>query len=99
MNLEVKTYATNNATKRDPQVYLQSNGYNVARVDVAGRHPTADPEKVAKIIAERVNSHDALLALARDLLARLSQDYGDSENCPPDVEELFTRGDMLVPIV
>lgn len=39
--------------------------------------------------------------LARDLLARLSQDYGDSEegDNDPAIEELFDRGDQLLPIV
>jgi hypothetical protein len=36
--------------------------------------------------------------LARDLLARLSHDYGDREDCPADVEELFRRGEALLPV-
>ena len=36
--------------------------------------------------------------LARDLLARLSYDYGDSEDCPPEVQALFDRGEKLLPI-
>ena len=36
--------------------------------------------------------------LARDLLARLSYDYGDSEDCPAEVQALFDRGEQLLPI-
>lgn len=36
--------------------------------------------------------------LARDLLARLSHDYGDSEDCPPEVQALFDRGEQLLPV-
>lgn len=37
--------------------------------------------------------------IARDLLARLSHDYGDSEDFPPEVRALFDRGEKLLPIV
>lgn len=37
--------------------------------------------------------------LARDLLARLSYDHGDGEDCQPEVESLFERGERLLPAV
>jgi hypothetical protein len=42
---------------------------------------------------------DAIEQLARDLLARLSYDYGDSEDCPPEVQALFDRGERLLPVM
>ena len=36
--------------------------------------------------------------LARDLLARLSLDYGDAEDVPDDVQTLFDRGERILPI-
>ena len=36
--------------------------------------------------------------LARDLLARLSYDYGDGEDCPAEVQALFDRGEQLLPV-
>lgn len=42
---------------------------------------------------------DSIEQLARDLLARLSHDYGDSEDCPPEVQALFDRGETLLPVM
>lgn len=42
---------------------------------------------------------DTVEELARDLLARLSFDYGDGEYCPPEVQSLFNRGAYLLPVV
>lgn len=41
---------------------------------------------------------DTVEQLARDLLARLSYDYGDSEDCPEEVQSLFDRGERLLPV-
>ena len=42
---------------------------------------------------------DDITQLARDLLARLSQDYGDYEGeLDSEVADLFIRGDKLFPI-
>ena len=41
---------------------------------------------------------DTIEQLARDLLARLSYDYGDGGDCPSEVEALFDRGEKLLPI-
>lgn len=49
-------------------------------------------------MAEGTDRGKAIEQLARDLLARLSYDYGDGEDCPAEVEALFTRGELLLPI-
>lgn len=40
---------------------------------------------------------DHIEQLARDLLSRLSYDYGDSEDCPAEIQALFDRGEQLLP--
>lgn len=69
MMFQVKTYETRNATKRDPQVYIQDEqGYNVARLDVAGRAPGSDPLANAALIVAAVNAHEALVGAVEGLL-------------------------------
>ena len=57
----------------------------------AGHSPAT---RIAALEAENV----ALREFARALLARLSYDYGDSEDCPAEVEKLFEIGEELFPI-
>jgi len=40
----------------------------------------------------------AIERLARDLLARLSHDYGDAEDVDDEIDALFTRGERLLPV-
>ena len=50
--------------------------------------------RIAALEAENA----ALRDFARALLARLSYDYGDGEDCPAEVEKLFEIGEELFPI-
>lgn len=47
---------------------------------------------------QQVRRVSSVELLARDLLARLSRDYGDSEDCPAEVLALFNRGEKLLPV-
>lgn len=66
--------------------------------DGAGLRYAVEDEDDAKAIVELLNDRGRIEQLARDLLAWLSRDYGDSEDCPAEIEELFSRGEKLLPI-
>lgn len=52
-----------------------------------------------KKLTDAAEHTDAIEQLARDLLARLSQDYGDSEyNDDHEIDVLFARGEQWLPV-
>ena len=57
-----------------------------------------DTETQTARIAALEAENAALRDFARALLARLSYDYGDGEDCPAEVEKLFEIGEELLPI-
>ena len=73
---------------------------DIERMGAAGclRHMN-ELHEAKKKLTDAVEHADVIEQLARDLLSRLSQDYGDIEyNDDHEIDVLFARGEQWLPV-